>query len=55
MSRIKKAYHEHYGKDLQEAVKEATSGEWGEFCGQLCVSRMPDDVKKIERRPTDDF
>ncbi|KAK1783837.1 hypothetical protein QBC45DRAFT_5332 [Copromyces sp. CBS 386.78] len=55
MSRVKKAYHEHYGKDLQEAVKEATSGEWGEFCGQLCVSRMPDDVKKIERRPTDDF
>ncbi|KAL0465320.1 annexin ANXC4 [Neurospora intermedia] len=55
MSRVKKAYHEHYGQDLQEAVKEATSGEWGEFCGQLCVSRMPDDVKKIERRPTDDF
>ncbi|KAK3354756.1 hypothetical protein B0H65DRAFT_418274 [Neurospora tetraspora] len=55
MSRVKKAYHEHYGKDLQEAVKETTSGEWGEFCGQLCVSRMPDDVKKIERRPTDDF
>ncbi|KAK5656193.1 hypothetical protein OQA88_4953 [Cercophora sp. LCS_1] len=49
MSNIKRSYREHYGKDLQEAVRDATSGEWGEFCRALCVARMPDDVRRIER------
>lgn len=49
MIAVKKAYREHYGRDLQEAVRDATSGEWGEFCRALCVTRMPDDVRKIER------
>jgi hypothetical protein len=49
MAAVKVAFRERYGLDLQEAVKEGTSGEWGEFCRALCVSRMPDHVKRIER------
>ncbi|KAK3693807.1 hypothetical protein B0T22DRAFT_52148 [Podospora appendiculata] len=50
MALVKQAYREHYGKDLQEAVKEATSGELGEFCRALCITRMPDDTKTIAAR-----
>ncbi|CAM1502237.1 Fc.00g042210.m01.CDS01 [Cosmosporella sp. VM-42] len=49
MQAVKRAFRERYKKDLQEAVKDATSGEWGLFCRELCIARMPDDVKKIER------
>lgn len=49
MIQVKKSYRDQYGKDLQEAVRDATSGEWGEFCRALCITRMPDHVKKIER------
>ena len=49
MIQVKKAYRDQYGRDLQEAVKEASRGEWGEFCQALCITRMPDHVKKIER------
>ena len=49
MAAVKVAFRERYGAELQQAVKEATSGEWGEFCTALCVSRMPDHVKRIER------
>jgi hypothetical protein len=49
MAAVKVAFRERYGAELQTAVKEATSGEWGEFCTALCVSRMPDHVKRIER------
>ncbi|KAM7213077.1 hypothetical protein V8F06_011552 [Rhypophila decipiens] len=49
MIQVKKAYRDQYGRDLQDAVKDATSGEWGEFCRALCITRMPDHVKKIER------
>lgn len=49
MAAVKIAFRERYGADLQEAVKENTSGEWGEFCRALCVSRMPDDVKRFEK------
>ncbi|KAI1881733.1 hypothetical protein JX265_000559 [Neoarthrinium moseri] len=47
MAAIKKAYKERYGHDLSQAVKEGTSGEWGLFCEQLCVTRMPDEVKRF--------
>jgi len=50
MAAVKRAYREHYGRDLQDAVRDATSGELGEFCTQLCISRMPDHVKKIDAR-----
>ncbi|KAL7621294.1 hypothetical protein AAE478_008613 [Parahypoxylon ruwenzoriense] len=49
MSAIKKAYRERYGQELAEAVKEGTSGQWGLFCEQLVVMRMPDDVKSFEK------
>ncbi|KAL0937609.1 annexin ANXC4 [Colletotrichum truncatum] len=50
MEAIKRAYRERYGRDLQDAVREATTGEWGIFCRELCIYRMPNDVKSYERR-----
>uniref|UniRef100_L2GCW8 Annexin anxc4 n=1 Tax=Colletotrichum fructicola (strain Nara gc5) TaxID=1213859 RepID=L2GCW8_COLFN len=38
------------GRDMQDSVREATSGEWGLFCRELCIYRMPDDEKVFERR-----
>ncbi|KAL2183267.1 Annexin [Thermothelomyces heterothallicus CBS 203.75] len=49
MALVKRAYREHYGRELQDAVREATRGEWGEFCVALCIVRMPDDVRQVER------
>ncbi|KAM0333490.1 hypothetical protein ACHAQA_002153 [Verticillium albo-atrum] len=49
MEAIKRAYRERYRVDLQEAVREGTSGEWGLFCYELCIYRMPNDVKRVER------
>ncbi|KAI1277253.1 Annexin [Xylaria sp. FL0933] len=48
LAAIKKAYRERYHEDLAEAVREGTSGEWGLFCEQLVVTRMPDDVKQFK-------
>lgn len=47
MVAVKKAYRERYGKDMAEAVKDGTSGEWGQFCCELCITRMPDRVEKF--------
>lgn len=49
MQAVKRAYSERYGRDLQEAVREATSGQWGQFCRELCIARMPNDVRRMER------
>ncbi|AEO65199.1 uncharacterized protein THITE_2111972 [Thermothielavioides terrestris NRRL 8126] len=49
MALVRRAYREQYGRELQDAVREATSGEWGEFCVALCIVRMPDDVRRVER------
>ncbi|KAH8662293.1 hypothetical protein BX600DRAFT_382239 [Xylariales sp. PMI_506] len=49
MTAVKKAYRERYGQDLSEAVREGTSGEWGHFCRELCVTRTPDDVKRFSK------
>jgi hypothetical protein len=46
---VKKAFREQYKKDLQDSVRDATSGEWGDFCVALCVTRMPNDVRRVER------
>ncbi|KAI3320782.1 Annexin [Xylariaceae sp. AK1471] len=48
LAAIKKAYRERYHEDLSDAVREGTSGEWGLFCEQLVVTRMPDEVKRFE-------
>jgi len=50
MVAVKRAYREHYGRDLQDAVRDVTSGELGEFCRALCITRMPDHVRKIDAR-----
>lgn len=49
MEAVKRAYRERYQLDLQEAVRDGTSGEWGQFCYELCIYRMPNDVKQFER------
>jgi hypothetical protein len=49
MEAIKREYRARYGKELQQAVRDGTKGVWGQFCGELCVKRMPDDVKRVER------
>lgn len=49
MQAVKRAYRERYARDLQDAVKDATSGQWGRFCVELCIARMPNDVRRIER------
>ncbi|KAK1655890.1 annexin ANXC4 [Colletotrichum phormii] len=48
---VKRAYRERYGRDMQEAVREGTSGEWGMFCRELCIYRMPGQVKTYEKVP----
>ncbi|OAA72140.1 annexin ANXC4 [Cordyceps fumosorosea ARSEF 2679] len=49
MQAVKRAYSERYGRELQDAVRDATSGEWGIFCLELCIARMPNHVRRIER------
>ncbi|KAF4462217.1 annexin XIV [Fusarium albosuccineum] len=49
MRAVKQAYRERYGRGLGEAVREVTSGEWGLFCSELCIARMPDDVRKFDK------
>ncbi|KAK4124921.1 Annexin [Parathielavia appendiculata] len=49
MALVKRAFREQYGRDLQDAVRDATRGGWGEFCVALCIVRMPDDVRRVER------
>ncbi|KAG6002368.1 hypothetical protein E4U43_001128, partial [Claviceps pusilla] len=47
MQAVKKAYRERYGVDLSEAVREGTRGQWGKFCRELCIVRMPERVEII--------
>jgi hypothetical protein len=49
MEAVKRAYHQRYGRELQDAIKDATSGQWGLFCRELCITRMPNDVRRVER------
>ncbi|KAJ4386287.1 hypothetical protein N0V93_009180 [Gnomoniopsis smithogilvyi] len=48
MAEVKRAYSERYGKDMQEAVKDGTSGEWGQFCSELCITRMPTRIQRFQ-------
>lgn len=48
MQDVKKAYRERYGQDLQDAVRGATSGEWGMFCRELCIARMPNEIRRMD-------
>lgn len=49
MSAVRKAYRERYGMELLEAVKGATSGLWGTFCEELCIARVPHDVRTFQK------
>ncbi|SPJ84316.1 related to annexin XIV [Fusarium torulosum] len=49
MRAVKQAYRERYNRGMRDAVRDATSGEWGQFCGELCIARMPDDVRKFDK------
>ncbi|OBT90333.1 hypothetical protein VE02_03340 [Pseudogymnoascus sp. 03VT05] len=49
MEAIKREYRTRYGKELQEAVREGTKGAWGEFCEELCVKRVGDEVKRFDK------
>ncbi|KAI1632565.1 hypothetical protein F4809DRAFT_653198 [Biscogniauxia mediterranea] len=48
LTAVKRAFRERYGEDLTDAVREGTSGAWGTFCQQLCVTRMPSEVKQFD-------
>ncbi|KAH6845817.1 hypothetical protein B0I37DRAFT_344991 [Chaetomium sp. MPI-CAGE-AT-0009] len=45
METVKETYRGIYGKDLQEAVRDATTGELGAFCETLCITRVPGRVR----------
>lgn len=48
MAAVKREYAARYGVHLQDAVKENTSGEWGDFCYELCITRMPNDIRRVD-------
>ncbi|PHH69751.1 hypothetical protein CDD82_7540 [Ophiocordyceps australis] len=48
MQAVRRAYRHRYGQELQDAVREATSGHWGRFCDGLCIARMPNDVRHLD-------
>lgn len=48
MEAVKREYKSRYGRDLVVAVREGTKGAWGMFCEELCVRRMPGDVRRLE-------
>ncbi|KAJ3467279.1 hypothetical protein FSOLCH5_004266 [Fusarium solani] len=49
MRAVKQAYRERYNRGLGDAVREATSGEWGMFCEELCIARTPPDVRRFDK------
>ncbi|KAI0476131.1 hypothetical protein GGR56DRAFT_456279 [Xylariaceae sp. FL0804] len=49
LAAVKRAFREHYGEDLADAVRDGTSGEWGAFCRQLVVTRTPDQVRRFDK------
>ena len=51
LARVKAEYEDRYGVSLQAAVLDATKGPLSEFLAGLCISRMPDDVRQVERLP----
>lgn len=49
MEAVKKEYKARYNVELIEAVRDGTKGDWGRFCEQLCLRRMPDEVREVRR------
>lgn len=48
MEAVKKEYRNRYGIDMRKAVAQGTKGEWGQFCEMLCVTRMHDEVRRLD-------
>lgn len=48
MQAVRRAYQTHYDADLQQAVHDATGGTWGMFCEELCIARVPNDVRRMK-------
>lgn len=48
-SRVRAEFADRYNASLQQAVAESVKGDTGEFLSELCISRMPDDVRRVER------
>ncbi|CAH0058636.1 unnamed protein product [Clonostachys solani] len=44
MGAVSAAYSSRYGTSLEEAVRESTSGVWGEFCVQLCTAHLKERI-----------
>lgn len=49
MEAVKREYRTRYGVEMQAAVRDGTRGGWGRFCETLCVRRMGDEVRRVER------
>ena len=49
MEAVKREYAQRYDVELSDAVRDATSAEWGIFCGQLCIARTPNAVTRVAR------
>ena len=49
MEAIKREFRTRYGVEMQTAVRDGTRGDWGRFCELLCVRRMGDEVRRVER------
>jgi hypothetical protein len=48
MEAVKREYRNRYGVEMRKAVRDGTRGDWGHFCEMLCVTRMGDDVKRLD-------
>lgn len=46
---VKKEYKARYNMELLTAVRDGTKGDWGRFCEQLCLRRMPHEVHEVRR------
>ncbi|TAQ89487.1 hypothetical protein B7494_g2163 [Chlorociboria aeruginascens] len=54
MEEVKREYAARYGVEMRTAVREGTRGEWGRFLEGLCVRRMGDEVREVERVRVDE-
>lgn len=49
MAAVRAAYHERCDRPSQDAIKDATSGQWGKFCLRLCDGPRGRSVAKEEQ------
>ncbi|KAL5606686.1 uncharacterized protein BROUX77_003879 [Berkeleyomyces rouxiae] len=49
MEEIKRQFLARYHVELSEALRDRVPGEFGRFCRELCISRMPNSIVTIPR------